>query len=63
MYPGAVSLGTRRLDHTQLPLLQEVQKLYEPKLVLYIMAITLASVASVINEPIYSSNAELTCLI
>ena len=45
VYPGAVSVGTRRLDHTQLPLSWVTREAAKPKLVVYILDIELASVA------------------
>ena len=62
VHQGAVSVGTRRLDQSLLRTTREAAK--AAKLVVYIMDITLASVATVISEPImhYKSYAtsELT---
>jgi len=52
MHPGAVSVGTRRLDHILLWTTRKAAKVAE--LVIYIVDITLASVATIVSEPIYS---------
>ena len=46
MHPGAVSVGIRRFDHTQLPLSWVTREAVKPKLVVYILDIELASVAT-----------------
>ena len=46
VHPGAVSVGTRRLNYTQLPLSWVTREAAKPKLVVYILDIELASVAT-----------------
>jgi len=50
---GCCIVGARRLDHTQQRLFRATREAAKPKLVLYITALTLASVATVVNKPIY----------
>ena len=59
VHQGTVSVGTRRLNQTLLRTTREAAK--AAKLVVYIMDITLASVATVISEPIYA--LQVTCYI
>jgi len=64
MHPGAVSIGTKRLGHILLWTTREAAKADE--LLVYNVDITLASVATIVSEPIYtlcSWNAEVTCYI
>jgi len=50
---GCCIVGARRLDHTQQQLFGATREAAKPKLVLYIMALALASVATIVNKPIY----------
>ena len=47
MHPGAVSVGTKRLDHILLGTTSEAAKAAE--VVVYIVDITLASVATIVS--------------